>query len=103
MVSNKKRKRINISKKCKLLLISSKKERIIKNIEREKKKEIHFFMVYLGGIDMNNTVANIGALQMQLNALITTTNLYTEDTTELYQISQQLDELIVEYYNQYKQ
>lgn len=52
---------------------------------------------------MNNTVASIGALQTRLNALITTTNLYTEDMTELYTISQQLDELIVAYYNEYKQ
>ncbi|MGL4798163.1 MAG: Spo0E family sporulation regulatory protein-aspartic acid phosphatase [Cellulosilyticaceae bacterium] len=52
---------------------------------------------------MNNTVTSIGALQARLNALVATTNLYTEDLAELYTISTELDQLIVAYYNEYQQ
>lgn len=47
---------------------------------------------------MNNTQVSIGSLQANLNELVEKTDKFTDFTPELYSLSQQLDELIVEYY-----
>lgn len=63
-------------------------------LEREKKHIFYFF----GGIEMNNTQTSIGSLQANLNQLVEKSDQFTEFIPELYSLSQQLDELIVEYY-----
>lgn len=50
---------------------------------------------------MNKVESNIGALQNELNALVSQVDLYTEDMPEIYTLSKQLDDLIVEYYRGY--
>lgn len=47
---------------------------------------------------MNNTQASIRSLQANLNQLVEKNEKFTEFIPELYSLSQQLDELIVEYY-----
>lgn len=51
---------------------------------------------------MNNTEAMIGSLQQSLNQLVEKTTIYTQDTAELFQLSEKLDELIVKYYKEAK-
>lgn len=56
----------------------------------------HFF----GGIDMQNTKTEIGLLQASLNQLVEHSAIYTQDTAELFKLSEQLDQLIVKYYKE---
>ncbi|MGL4362497.1 MAG: aspartyl-phosphate phosphatase Spo0E family protein [Cellulosilyticaceae bacterium] len=49
---------------------------------------------------MNYTIANIGVLQKRLNELVTKVGLGNSEQTELYSLSQELDELIVKYYKE---
>ncbi|MGL4345481.1 MAG: Spo0E family sporulation regulatory protein-aspartic acid phosphatase [Cellulosilyticaceae bacterium] len=49
---------------------------------------------------MKNTEASIGSLQASLNELVQTTTIYTQDTAELFRLSEQLDQLIVKYYKE---
>lgn len=51
---------------------------------------------------MNKVESSIGNLQYELNALVGQVDLYTDDIAEVYSLSQQLDDLIVEYYRNYK-
>ena len=48
---------------------------------------------------MNNKTT-IGALQESLNKMLETTDLSTDVTSDLYTLSTELDELIVQYYKQ---
>lgn len=57
-------------------------------------------MYFFGGIDMQNTEAMIGNLQVSLNQLVEKTTIYTQDTSELFKLSEQLDQLIVKYYKE---
>ncbi|MDA3732463.1 aspartyl-phosphate phosphatase Spo0E family protein [Niameybacter massiliensis] len=51
---------------------------------------------------MNTTQGQIVDLQVRLNGLVENSSAYTDDMIELYKVSQQLDELIVRYYREYK-
>ncbi|MEG0012631.1 MAG: aspartyl-phosphate phosphatase Spo0E family protein [Cellulosilyticaceae bacterium] len=51
---------------------------------------------------MNKVESNIGDLQYALNELVGHVDLYTDDMTEVYSLSQELDNLIVEYYRNYQ-
>ncbi|MGL6174096.1 MAG: Spo0E family sporulation regulatory protein-aspartic acid phosphatase [Cellulosilyticaceae bacterium] len=51
---------------------------------------------------MNKVESSIGNLQYELNNLVEQVDLYTDDIAEVYSLSQQLDDLIVEYYKNYK-
>ncbi|MFQ9698233.1 MAG: aspartyl-phosphate phosphatase Spo0E family protein, partial [Zhenhengia sp.] len=58
--------------------------------------------IYSGGIDMNTTTKRrIVDLQIRLNSLVENSNDYTDHMRELYTISTELDELIVQYYKEY--
>lgn len=50
---------------------------------------------------MSITQVRIGKLQAHLNSLMASGTMYTENMQEIYQLSQQLDELIVQYYKEY--
>ena len=50
---------------------------------------------------MNTTEGRIVDLQVCLNRLVAENSAYTDDIPELYLLSKQLDELIVQYYKQY--
>lgn len=47
---------------------------------------------------MNTMEVRIVDLQARLNSLVESSDEYTDDVRELYNVSKQLDELIVEYY-----
>ncbi|MGL4736839.1 MAG: aspartyl-phosphate phosphatase Spo0E family protein [Cellulosilyticaceae bacterium] len=49
---------------------------------------------------MKNTEAQIGSLRASLNQLVENAAIYTQDTTELFKLSEQLDLLIVQYYKE---
>ena len=51
---------------------------------------------------MNTTTKGlIVDLQMRLNSLVESSSAYTDDMRELYTLSTQLDELLVQYYKEY--
>lgn len=49
---------------------------------------------------MQNTKTEIGLLQASLNQLVEHSAIYTQDTAELFKLSEQLDQLIVKYYKE---
>lgn len=51
---------------------------------------------------MNKVERSIGDLQYALNELVNQVDSYTDDMTEVYSLSQELDNLIVEYYKTYQ-
>lgn len=51
---------------------------------------------------MNETMVCIGELQAHLNKLVEQAHVYTDAKQEIYKISRQLDELITQYYGNYK-
>lgn len=58
-------------------------------------------MFIFGGIEMSTTEGRIIDLQVCLNRLVAESSAYTDEVQELYLISKQLDELIVQYYKEY--
>lgn len=50
---------------------------------------------------MNTMEVRIVDLQARLNSLVEHSSAYTDDMRELYNVSKQLDELIVKYYKEY--